>query len=83
MSVWICIGQRIRRKEADSEPVFKLPSIHDVQAAMAAAPPVEEPVSLKTAGVSFSSDLPSLESVLPVSAFQSSVSEEREWTASF
>ena len=28
--------------EADSEPVFKLPSIRDVQAAMAAAPPVED-----------------------------------------
>lgn len=54
MAVWICIGQKIRRKEADSEPVFKLPSIRDVQAAMAAAPPVEDrPALSQTAGISF------------------------------
>ncbi|MFR6111052.1 MAG: hypothetical protein ACLUIQ_06420 [Dialister invisus] len=64
--------------EADSEPVFKLPSIRDVQAAMAAAPPVEDrPALSQTAGISFSSELPSLESVLPASAFQLSASGEK------
>ena len=64
--------------EADSEPVFKLPSIRDVQAAMVAAPPVEDrPALSQTAGISFSSELPSLESVLPASAFQLSASGEK------
>ena len=64
--------------EADSDPAFKLPSIRDVQAAIAAAPPVEDrPALSQTAGISFSSELPSLESVLPASAFQLSASGEK------
>lgn len=64
---------------APSAPFFALPSIQDVQAAMASAPRQDEKSAMpKTPAVSFSSDLPTLESVLPASAFQSSAPKEKK-----